>query len=85
MKGASIIAAVAAEFGVPVAELRSKRRTGSLPAARREASLRMRAAGYSIGRIAMFWGIREASVCEHIYPHYRARAIARRAAARRAA
>lgn len=84
MMGAEIIASVAAEYGVPAAELRGKRKTTPLPSARREASCRMRDAGYSIGRIAMILGVSEVTVCEHIYPHYRAKAIARRAASRRA-
>lgn len=85
MRGATIIEAVTIEYGVSAHDLLRRRKRGALCAARRDAVLRLWDAGFSLTQIARLLKISQPSVCYHIYPHYRAKAIARRAASRAAA
>lgn len=84
MKGAAIISAVAAKHGVTRADMLGPGKSRALSAARRDAAVALKDAGFSLRLIARLLTIHPNSVCHQVYPHYREKALQRRREARAA-
>lgn len=75
--GKDILRQVAADHDLTIEEIVGKKKTKKVLAARLDAISRLREMNFTIAQISRLVHRDHSTICHHIYPEYRVRAIAR--------